>query len=274
MAYPWTSTPQTTYPPAATSVSVTPSGTAWVSSAWVTLSASASADAFLTGVTYRTAAGVTNLYLEVDIGVGAAASEVVIGTIRGGVGTTNLGGEGLYASCPIWISGILSGVRIAARIRTGSTNTSPWFIAITTVPASYTGANVLTTAKPSKIYPPAAVNVNLTGGGSPWVWGSWTTITASTSTAVVLAALNVLMEGNHPTEFDIDIGTGAAGFETAITRIKAFGTNSGTGHIPLWNPLDHIGTSTRIAARTRTGNIPLYASLRPALALIYHEKPL
>jgi hypothetical protein len=255
-------------------VSITPSGTAWVSSAWVTLAASASVDAFLTGVSYRTQANVGNLYLEVDIGVGAAASEVVIATLRGGVGVSATGSYGMYQPCPIWISGITSGVRVAARIRTGSTNTTAWNVSITTVVATYTGENILTTAQPSHIYPPAAVNITLPYGGSAWANGAWTTIKSSTASAIVLVAYNILIAGNHASQFEVDFGTGGAGSETVIDTVKCFGVSGGTGDVTLWNPLDNVGNGVRLAARCRTGNPPLYNTILPSVAVTYHEKPL
>lgn len=104
--------------PAAGTV-VTKSATAHTYGAWVQMEASAAAALFIVGVLIEDVSGAGNTYIQVDIGVGAAASESSVGEIkRGEIGTAGAN-HPLMFPCPIPVA---SGARIACRVA-GSTAT-------------------------------------------------------------------------------------------------------------------------------------------------------
>jgi hypothetical protein len=92
-----------------------PGGAAWTNSPWATMLASAPADLVLTACTV--ALNQAGRIFEIDIAIGAAGSEVIIGTVKG---NTNSQSGPAYYPFPNPIAGISSGNRIAARVRSTS----------------------------------------------------------------------------------------------------------------------------------------------------------
>ena len=274
--YPWTTTLQVTLPSAADGVSVIPSGSSGVSSAWVTVVASAPSSGYLTGVSYIGTSDIHefNTWVEIDVGVGAAASEVVIATLRGSIGVLGVLDQGQWLPCPILIAGIVSGTRVATRIRIGNTSTVEWIVSLTYLPTGFTGENLLTTTQPSQVYPPATSNVLLPTSGVTWASGAWATVAASAAADLIIVAYNIGIAGNHDMAAEVDVGVGAAGFEVVIDTLRVFGVAGGTGNIPRWNPLDHVPMGSRLAARMRSDTVFPYLTRQVQIAVTYHEKPL
>ena len=107
-----TAKPQKCAPSAASNIALG-SSTGFVNSAWSTIIASVAVDMVLTGIVFPSVAA--GLACELDIGVGAAGSEVVITTLK----TDNTGFVDAGFCYPLWnpLDVILAGSRVAARNR-------------------------------------------------------------------------------------------------------------------------------------------------------------
>jgi hypothetical protein len=262
-------------PAAAANVTLTPPGSSWGNSAWVTLLASTPSACVLTGIVLATNWGdgssVANSW-EVDVGTGAAGSEGVIATVKGVI----RGIFGQYGDPELWIptgigiDNIASGVRLAARIRIDSTNTTTWSCAATYVRKPLTGT-ALTTAQPLLPLPAAGAAVTVTAHATAWLSGTWVQIRSASGAALVIVTV-IFDQTSSNVEYELDLGTGGAGSEVVITTLRQVGVGDMAvfGLLPLRVPLDNVAASTRIAARIRasTGS----AAGRVALSVI--EKPL
>jgi len=102
-----------------TSAAITAPASAWTNSAWSVLLASAAADLVVTHVAANTFT--SGAQWEMDLGVGPAASETVIATLRGQRG----GGFDGPNVIPLWnpLDAIPSGSRVVARLRASATGT-------------------------------------------------------------------------------------------------------------------------------------------------------
>lgn len=268
MAMQWTTNAQKVAPSAATGVSVTPSGTAWVNSAWVELVSAVAAASVLTGLMVDNAN--VGVEFEVDIGTGGSGSESVISTIRGAT-IDNIGNHGSFA-LPIPIDNIANADRLAVRMRKSGTSTTAWLFAVTYLLKPINGT-LLTTASPLVAAPAAAAGVSVVSS-TAWVSGSWAQLIASTSAAIVVVGVQVKAPAGVA-EWEVDLGTGGAGSETVVTTIRyAWNASSVGDGCPLVfllpTPLDNIATATRVAARARCS----LSTKTVSVALLYHEKPL
>lgn len=260
--------PMLAWPPAADGVTVTPPGSAWGNSAWVQLVASTSAAAILLGIAVRNFN--TSTECEVDIGTGAAASEVVITTFVFNV--ASFGGNyavGDSLALPIPVDNIGNGVRVAVRIRTRNGTAVGANIAAYYSDKPISGS-LLVTANPVKCVPSAADGKTLTSGVLSWANGSWVEISSGLASAIILTGVGVWSTGVGLAE--IDIGIGGAGSEVVIyTTKQRAGIQAGPGGLfPLRSPLDVIAASTRIAARNRNE----FGSQPDITKLNYIEKPI
>jgi len=116
-------------PPAALVV-ITPSVTPWANSAWVQITASTSEDWQLASVN-MTEADVLLGYdeIEIDVGVGAGGSEVVITTVRAHVLQSSSSSFGIVMD-PILVGKIPSGSRVAMRCRHRQAGTQAFNVAL------------------------------------------------------------------------------------------------------------------------------------------------
>lgn len=264
-----------TAPAAANSIVLTPNASAWANSAWVTLIASAAADLIITAVIVTPGDQNVAKDFEIDIGTGAAASEVVIGTCRGAYGSAHYSNPG-FIPLPIALDNVAAGVRVAARMRKSTTSASPtWAVAISYYQKPILGGGIFSSAKPQKSTPSAANPIIMSTGGSAWSNSTWTTVVASTSTAIVLTGI-VTELISLDMSWEIDVGIGAAASETVLTTIRFHHVGiqlvDGPGYFPLFHPLDAIPIASRLSARTRS---QLTSGTRtPSIALTYIEKPL
>lgn len=268
MAMQWTTNAQKVAPSGATGVYVTPSGTAWSNSSWVELTSAVAAASLLTGLIIDNAS--VSVEFEVDIGTGGSGSESVITTFRGAT-IDNLGNQGPI-QLPIPIDNIANGVRLAVRMRKSGTSTSAWLFAVTYLLKPITGT-LLATASPVLSSPSAAVGIAVASSTS-WVSGSWVQLIASTPSAIVLVGVQILSPVGT-SEWEMDIGTGAAASEAVITTLRwAWNPSAGGDGCPLVLmlpiPLDNIGSGVRVAARSRCS----LSTKTVTTALMYHAKPL
>jgi hypothetical protein len=264
----YVSAAQFTAPAAADGASITPNATAWANSTYVTLLAATDAAAVLTGIVVFPT---TNLVadFDLDIATGAAGAEVVIATVKG---TANSNQAFQPIRLPIPIDNIASGARLSARLRKVGTDVNLWRVAVTYLKKPLTGT-LQTTASRPLVVPAAAALVNLpSSGGTAWVTSAWTTMIASTATAIVLTHVVGRTNGDSSSAgFELDIGTGTAGAEVLLTTVRRFAAN-GTGGpwvVALASPLDNIASGVRVAVRWRG---PTFTT--PTCGLIYLAKPL
>jgi len=269
----WTTNRQFVEPAAGQGLAVTPSGGFYTDSAYVELVASTAEAWVLTG------AVVTDLYayffsgtlghFALDIAVGAAASEVVIATVRG----SNLGqgtGRGIM-QIPIPVAAIPAGSRIALRMRKYGTDTTPWRFAITYYKAPIVG-NLQTTTSALKFEPNGA-HIDVNANATPWANGTWTTIIASAAADLTIAGVQ-LPGSSASRDWEIDIGVGAAASEVVIATLKGYsnagGLADGVNWYPFPTPLDIVPAGERVSARFRKSDT---GSGCP-IALAYYENPL
>jgi hypothetical protein len=267
----YTTNPLLSYPSAADSVSVTPSGTAWSNSAWVEIVSAASADSVLTGITIRSSS-TESVWVEIDIGVGAAGAEAVIDTYKifnngQNFSTNTIGGSFVQRGIPV--DAIPSGARVAIRIRTSTTALTTWQIGIVLLQKPIVGT-LLTSGQPTKVTEPAAVPSTINYNNNSWTNSSWVQIIASTAAAIVIEGLGGQTGANQQTA--IDVGVGASGSEVVVGtyRFTSDGSVPGICYLPIFNPLDNVGSGVRVALRARSNQTSSFARL----FLAYKEKPL
>lgn len=243
-------------PSAADGVAVTPSGTAWANSSWVELTASAPTDVFLAFLTFTANGGATlaaQVSTEFDIGVGAAASEVVVATHRvrvmpdfwGPVSTTPLGV--LYAS-------IASGSRVAVRLRHSATaNTNIYRVAIGYY-AALGGASGWASASPTYL-PTGATTIQVQGSGTvAWAFGAWVEVipAAAVTTNILITGI---VTASIDTVNELQIGVGAVGVEAAIATLPyATSTGGGGGDGLNYHRFPRpfcVNSGSRVSLRTR-----------------------
>ncbi len=238
-----TANPQLCLPAAASGVSITPNGTAWVNSAWAELMASSAAAWTIVGVIVNPGIGVVEF--EVDIGTGAATSEVVIATTGGCVKT--LAGVGEYFfrfGAPI--DNIPASTRVAVRLRKAGTSTVAWTAKLVYLT---TDGAIGVTANASLVVPTAAVGVTVTPNGTAWANSAWAQLSASLTDVV---AIGLITNQGVAAEFEFEIGIGAATSEAAqgIAPGNADATVGVCNIVPFHWPILLSGTN-RVAVRIR-----------------------
>lgn len=257
-------------PSAAAGVSLTPSGTAWANSSWGELSASLT-DIVVLGLVVNPAGVVVTggTEFEVDVGAGAATSEIV-------KGTTGAHWEGFIGMCdllrfciPIQISGTN---RIACRLRKPGTDTSEWTVKLLYISAANFGTlDVQYTTKPQKIVPDGINIFGPLGSATAWANSAWSQQIFSTSTAIVLVSRTANPNATYP-DYEVDVGKGAASSEVVVSsdadnRASVAGKSESLHFIPV----DNIPASTRVALRHRDADS---VANHIQFGFTFYEKPL
>lgn len=196
----------------ATADASTPHGTG---GAWVEIDASLSddIDVIVFSPTTATATSATNTSTIMEIGVGAAASEVVVASLivggRRGVATNEA--QGLDE----WIPGrIAAGSRVAYRVRSA--------VLSKTVAGRFHFYSCDTALGAAQSYghdTATSAGVALTAPGSLNTKGAWTEITASTSADISMLGIHIgqtTTTGNANASALIDIGVGSGGAEVVV----------------------------------------------------------
>ncbi len=244
-----TANPTLVAPSAAVGVTVTPGGVTWGNSSWVELSAGLT-DVAILGLVIS--AGATG-ELEFDVGIGAALSEVVIGTVACYRGTVNVGPPTLLPFCvPIVAAGTN---RFAVRVRRNSTGVTAFTAKLLYVStASFGNQDPQGTAAIANVAAPAAAWPTVAQNNTAWANSAWLELIASTATAIVITGVCKGQTGVNASEYEIDIGVGADGFEVVILT-QADHSEAGNTCInttvPLAIPVDNVPVSSRVAARIR-----------------------
>lgn len=261
----YTTSPQKVVPSASVAIGTAGNGSAWANSAWVQMIASTSSAIVITGVVVDPQ---SNAEFEIDIGKGGAGSETVIATIPG-VRKNGAGGP-WWLQFPIAIDNVAAGTRVAIRFRKSDTSTTNWNFKLTYWDKPLAGGTVSTTANASKVLPSAASGVTVTAPGTAWTSTAWVQVTAATANAIVLGGIAVYV----PTagEFEVDVGTGAAGSETVVTTFRDISGNANSGpYLKLLKPaLDNIGSGVRVAVRLRVSHT---SSTNYLVKLLYYDSP-
>jgi hypothetical protein len=257
-------------PAGAVGVAITPSAVPWVNSAWVTVVAAMPGAGLLTGLVLGVAGSAA--WFEVDVGVGGAGSESVIATFQGNVETgPALCGMGQMV-LPIPINALPAGGRVALRLRKVDGSTVPWQFAITYYLTPIVGT-LLSTAQPQRCIPTATTPVILPSHPTiVWASGSWVPVMAAAAADLVVVAV-FLPRWYNGQNFEVDLATGAVGFETVLTTIRGFDQlGDGPQYTPLPVPLLGILAGQRVIARSRHANPSILNSLY--FGFSYHHLPL
>lgn len=267
----WTTNKQFISPSAAAGLSITPSGSAWASSAYTQITAATDTNWVLTGAVVGTPGAAVEF--ELDIATGAAASEVVIATFKGKCSNATLVFDrGSILLLPIPIDAIGGGVRVSMRMRVSTTSVAAWTFAITYIKHPVVG-NLLVSTQIVRVTPSAAVMKVIALSAGSWANSTWTEFIAAAPAGLVLIAI-AFAAGAAGMNCEVDIGLGAAGSENVITiwRVSATTTTSGSpNYQALPNPNAFTPVGARLAIRwrnlTNTG-------AAPALAIHYQYQPL
>lgn len=255
-------------PSGAAGVSLTPSGTAWLNSAYGELHASLT-DIVCLGLAINYGAAAAVLEAEFDLAAGAATSEVVKGT----TGATYQINQGLFHlfefRVPISIPGTN---RLACRMRKSGTDTGAWTAKLLYMSTSGFGASAIQyTSQPQKISPDAAALPTVAGSMTAWANSAYVQIIASTAAALVAVARTIDTAGSFA--YETDTATGAATSEVVVTSEGDHRDSGSTalGTTPEYIPVDNIASGVRVSMRHRDAN----ASADTAgLGLTYYEKAL
>lgn len=200
-------------PPAANGVSITPSGTNQANSAWAVLSASSGADWALAAVAFNP--GVSGVFVEFDIGVGAGGSEVVIATISGQVNSeATCANHRLPWTIPIG-GRIPLGSRVTVRMRKTGTDTTAWTAAIEYFEEPMTGNAVVSPV----VGLPRGGNNALTPSATDNAYSSWVLQVSSSPLLadLVVGGVSVTFPAaNEP--YEISYGKGTAGQESTVYK--------------------------------------------------------
>lgn len=259
--------PNGTQPSAASSVTCTPSGTAWTFGAYQTVLSAAAVDTLIIGVSALIENGFSTAYSwEIELAIGPAGSEVTIATFPG-VAINAATGLQHHLTLPLPIK-VPAGSRVASRIRKNSTDTHTGQVDLITVPASYTGT----------LYPTAAVfgcvpygsDATVTCSATAWVNGAVTQLSASMPTDAVLVALKAAPNSlGWAGEFELDLCTGAPGSEVAVSGIRDKGGLNEPGWMDLPAPI-LVTAGTRLSVRLRS-NVGAADSM--LVGAMYYEAP-
>ena len=139
------------------------------------------------------------------------------------------------------------------------------------LPKAEAAAPGLYTTTAMQVLPSAATGVTVTPSTTAWANSAWVQVTAATASAIVASGL--VVGGGGVTEYEFDIGKGAAGSETVVATIP--GDNKSAAGAPRWLPLpipvDNIATATRVAVRVRQA---LTTATTFTVKLGFYTKPL
>lgn len=244
-------------------------GSAWTNTAWVELIPSTATAITLAGLTVRF--GDTNVELEIDVGRGAAGSEIRIATMRFGVKAGNTASP-FMTPFSIPISNIGVSQRVALRMRLSSTSTATYRATL-----HYWATAALTTStvttRPLNVYPSAANGVSLSVT-TDWAYTAWGELVAATTAAVLIPAL-IVVPPNSNFDYEVQLGLGPAGSEQPLTTVVGHSRLTNGNIAPGWHQLiptlDNVPAGSRLSTRLRKSGTFNQATL---VAVPYYELPL
>jgi hypothetical protein len=247
-----------TAPAAANSIALAHPGAEYGDGPWVEILAAAPAGgAYLTDIILRATHYSAYTYnQEVDVGVGPAGSEAVIGTFRSMASTSNYGAN-FDAPLPVWIDAIPAGARLAVRLRSNRTSfgSNVVLVALSYVAKPLVGER-LSTTRPYKCYPSNAGAIAVQSAAD-WESSAWAEIIGSTPADwLLMASWIVGASCNSEGTTSWDVGLGAAGSEEVIGTYRLSRLATTTLHPRPFYPggwvLNRvIPAGSRLALRTR-----------------------
>lgn len=234
-------------PSAAASITLPGSGTPWVYGAWTQMIAS-TADAL--SVTALVVATVTQEnWFEIQIGVGAAAAEAAIHTVKVFIEEGNVNNRVQVLTVPVALGGIDAGVRLSMRQRGSVTGTLD--VALVYHEA-LDASHVTTSVEAMTAAPLGSAGVSITPNATSWANSSWVeVIAATTAESGMLGVITTLPV--HGVAVEYDIGTGAAAAETVRSTVRCWSMAQLAGfHRNLWLPAPlPVPVGTRVSVRLR-----------------------
>ena len=235
-------------PAAAAPLSVATGATSWANGSFTEIFASTSGAIAIAGLSLDNAA--QSGAFQLDIAVGAAASEVVVGTIGWQDGSTATSAPSGF-SLPYPLGGIANGVRLSCRLRcsVNATQTSPIFFQYY---SALDSDQQTSSTQAYTVVPSAANGVTVAGNTTAWADSAWGELSASVAISAGLAGLITTVPAAS-LEWEIDLGTGGAGSETVITTLRNASDASGgaVGMTQFLAAAYGLAATSRVAYRWR-----------------------
>lgn len=262
----YTTDPRKVMPAAATRLSLTPNATSQADSAWVELTSSAPTDMAPIGIAFNP--GSNPPYVRFDIGVGAAGSEVVIGSISGTVTVENTIVDHSLR-WPVPIRGkIPAGSRVAIRMAKQGTSTSAWTVAIEYYDEPIAGNVISCPTAPQCLPTNPNTSAVITPSGTTWAYSAWALQASASpvSSDLLVAGIRITpMQQFLRHDYEIELGIGPVGQERVVARTRGIaqnGTTLGTGGVyfhPLYPmPIIRAGNAISFRMRKSDGDTTTY----------------
>lgn len=226
-------------PSAAAGTTVTAAGGSWAAGSWVQFIASTSTAVAITALTDTCTASEANI---LEIGVGAAPSEAVVGTYR----TERCSSQGKITWAMRPAINVASGQRVTVR-RRHHTGGSSGDVSLGYIENPDFDQR---TDRVSKSLPASADGPTVTPPASSFGNSGWGVLTSSLTSDSLFTSLSFLGFG-PPRQVELDLGVGAASSEAVVGTVRtyhhAFGGNS---RLEFMVPV-RILAGSRVVARFR-----------------------
>lgn len=228
--------------------------------AWVEVVAVTTGVITLAGVRYNKRA-TGSAETDIQIGIGAAGSEVGIATVHGSA--INTYGQPQVYWLEVPVAGITAGVRVAARIRyyPAVSGNAEGYVSILGHVGTWDDPAHLTTSMTSGTNDATyTAGPTITPSGTAWAWSAWTELHAGYADPSGIFALSwVWSAATNPTHYEVQLGLGAAGSESACACYRDMARDGAFTYV-LQTRLPGtvlVPAGTRIAARVRTSTTSL-----------------
>lgn len=252
------------YPTAADGATLSYS-TQWVYGSWVQLVASTATDINIAGYQVLNSSP-SNVFVDIEIGVGSAGSEVPVAAFRYFItGDTNT--HRIQQMLPVPVSTISSGSRVAARVRTGIVSPGG-NVDFALVYYESFGSNTLDA--PTAV-PIGADGASVTPSGTAWTNSAYATLTSGITDPI--SVYGIAMSVHVAEHIEIDLATGAAGSEVVFATLKTNIQNvSDASQFVLRLPrVFPVSGNTRVSWRMRKSGTSTTA--HKASLLYYGDSP-
>jgi hypothetical protein len=219
---------------------------------WTEYIASTANPTTLLGISAHTNGG-GGVSAEIAFGLGAAGNEVEIGKFAYHIISGGNGGPQTY-TLQVPISGIEAGQRLCLRQRQ---DTGTGVFVVLHYAEDFDSDYCLDyDVSPMNCLPLASVGTSLTPSSTAWANSSWVELTSGLSDAIGIASfmLGGYLAAANDTEYEFDIGTGAARSETVIWTQPGVNLDGVTRREPpvdALSSLRYVPSNTRIAVRLR-----------------------
>jgi hypothetical protein len=233
-------------PSAANGISLVASSTAWTYGSWVELTSSAPSNLYAAylAVLPNDGATLTDVSVQIQIGVGSAGNEVVVATVRVRFFSSEWGPA---STIPLGLvyDRIASGARVALRVLHGaSADTDPYRVALGYHSALGGITNVTSYEQTATPLGSATVSV---AGTTAWANGAWSTLVAASTISYPVFILGIVA-ADLTINAEIDLGTGST--PTVVATVPWWFNSPGTGFVKLPNPI-RVAAGTAISMRQR-----------------------